>query len=60
MPKNCSKDVSLVVDYMDSVFAKGTAAEKLSLKKMFGLEYLTHDDDVMGYVPLSNDGPNFS
>jgi hypothetical protein len=48
MPKNCSKDVSLVVDYMDDVFMHGTEAEKVKLKTMFGLEYLTHYDDVMG------------
>lgn len=50
MPKNCSKDVTLVVDYMDDVFKKGTASEQLALKQKFGLEYLTHADDVMGYI----------
>ncbi|TVY33265.1 putative extracellular serine carboxypeptidase [Lachnellula subtilissima] len=32
MPKNCSKDVSAVIDYMDNVWAHGTDAEKLALK----------------------------
>jgi len=50
MPKNCSKDVSLVIDYMDNVFNRGTDAEKLALKTKFGLESLEHNDDVMGYV----------
>ncbi len=50
MPVNCSKDVSLVVDYMDKVFTTGTAEERLALKTQFGLEDLEHDDDVMGYV----------
>jgi len=45
MPQNCSTDVSLVVDHIDSVLNTGTAAEKLALKKMFGLEVLEHDSD---------------
>lgn len=47
MPKNCSKDVSLVIDYMDKIWTKGTAAEQLALKTKFGLENITHAEDVM-------------
>jgi hypothetical protein len=45
MPKNCSKDVSLVIDYIDNVLTTGTAANKTSLKTMFGLQDVQHDDD---------------
>jgi hypothetical protein len=48
MPANCSKDVSLVIDYMDNVLTRGTDAEVHSLKAMFGLESLEHNDDFMG------------
>ncbi len=50
MAKNCSKDVNLVIDYMDDVFTNGNASEQLALKKKFGLEYLEHGNDVMGQV----------
>lgn len=45
MPQNCSTDVSLVVDHIDSVYANGTIEEQQSLKAMFGLEDLEHYDD---------------
>lgn len=55
MPKNCSKDVSLVIDYMDKIWKKGTAAEQLALKTKFGLESISHAEDVMSYVvPVSS------
>lgn len=50
MAKNCSKDINLVIEYMDNVFTHGSETEQLALKKKFGLEYLTHADDVMGSV----------
>jgi hypothetical protein len=50
MPKNCSKDVSLVIDYMDNVFNRGTAAEKLALKTKFGLQSLAQPADVMSML----------
>lgn len=48
MPANCSKDISLVIDYMDKVLTHGTANEVHSLKAKFGLESLEHNDDFMG------------
>lgn len=45
MPQNCSTDVSLVVDHIDSVYSNGTLEEQQSLKAMFGLEDLEHYDD---------------
>lgn len=47
MPTNCSKDVTLVIDYMDGVLANGTAQEIYNLKAMFGLQNVTHNDDFM-------------
>lgn len=47
MPKNCSKDVSLVIDYMDNVWNRGTAAEKLALKTKFGMASIEHPEDIM-------------
>ena len=45
MPQNCSRDVALVIDYVDRVLEHETFANKQSLKKLFGLEGLAHDDD---------------
>jgi len=50
MPVNCSKDVSLVIDYMDGILMFGSAQEKTALKARFGLENLEHDDDFMGVL----------
>jgi hypothetical protein len=54
MPKNCSKDVSLVVDHVDKVLTTGSAAEKTALKSMFGLEAVEHDDD---FASVLQNGP---
>lgn len=45
MPQNCSADMTLIVDHVDSILNNGTDAEKLALKSMFGLEALEHDAD---------------
>jgi hypothetical protein len=45
MAKNCSSDVSLVIDHIDSVLLNGTDSEIHSLKQSFGLEDLEHNDD---------------
>ena len=50
MPQNCSKDLTLVIDYIDNVLQNGTASEKYELKARFGLEGLEHDDDFGSYV----------
>ncbi|KAF2102204.1 serine carboxypeptidase [Rhizodiscina lignyota] len=47
MPKNCSKDVNLVIEHMDNVLKTGTAEEIHNLKAMFGLESVEHNDDFM-------------
>jgi hypothetical protein len=45
MAKNCSSDVSLVIDHVDAVLLNGTDSEIFSLKQSFGLEDLEHNDD---------------
>lgn len=49
MPKNCSKDVSLVIEYVDDILKKGTPAEQKELKSMFGLEAVEHAGDFGKY-----------
>jgi len=39
--------VTLVINHVDEVLKKGTAAEKLALKKLFGLEKVEHDADFV-------------
>lgn len=46
MPRNCSSDVELVIDYMDRTFKDGTKEEKDALKAKFGMSNVTHYDDV--------------
>ncbi|KAM7197563.1 serine-type peptidase-like protein [Rhypophila sp. PSN 637] len=38
LPKNCSKDVTEVIDHIDRILLYGTAGEKDSLKRSFGFE----------------------
>jgi hypothetical protein len=47
MPKNCSTDVSLVIDHMDEVLTTGSADEVLALKTKFGMQDVKHNDDFM-------------
>jgi hypothetical protein len=44
MPKNCSQDVTRVVNYIDSVYAAGDEKQIQTLKDMFGLGDLEFDD----------------
>ena len=44
MPVNCSTDISLVIEHIDSVLATGTDDEVYALKDMFGLAGLVNDD----------------
>jgi hypothetical protein len=45
MAQNCSHDITRVIDYVDTVGANGTNAEKKSLQARFGLGGLEHYDD---------------
>lgn len=53
MPKNCSTDISIVIDHIDCVLETGTEDEKSSLKDMFGLAPLRDDD----FVAALENGP---
>ncbi|GJE96313.1 serine carboxypeptidase S28-domain-containing protein [Phanerochaete sordida] len=48
MPKNCSADVEAVIAHVDKVFTSGTKAEIDALKANWGMQDLTHLDDVAG------------
>ena len=50
MPANCSKDLTLVIDYMDNILMYGSADEQYALKAKFGLEALEYNDDFGAYV----------
>ncbi|KAK3670459.1 hypothetical protein LTR78_009700 [Recurvomyces mirabilis] len=50
MPQNCSSDVNLVIEHMDTILTTGSAAEILELKTMFGLQNVTHNDDFMNVL----------
>ncbi|XP_014562043.1 hypothetical protein COCVIDRAFT_11528 [Bipolaris victoriae FI3] len=46
-PKNCTKDVAQVIDYIDSVLLNGSQKEIDVLKANFGLQNLTHNEDFV-------------
>ncbi|RKF75261.1 putative extracellular serine carboxypeptidase [Golovinomyces cichoracearum] len=54
MPKNCSADISRVIDYLDDLMVHGNKSEKHAMKGRFGLESIEHDDDFMS---LLQNGP---
>jgi hypothetical protein len=45
MPANCSSDLVLVIEHVDTVLTTGTDADKLALKTTFGLSTVVHDAD---------------
>ncbi|KAJ5174589.1 uncharacterized protein N7482_000466 [Penicillium canariense] len=45
MPKNCSRDISRVVDYIDGINKHGNEKKLQQLKEMFGLGDIEHFDD---------------
>ncbi len=47
MPQNCSSDISLVIDYLDTIGKNGSAQAQHEAKELFMLEGLTHYDDFM-------------
>ncbi|KAI0153177.1 endoprotease endo-Pro [Xylariaceae sp. FL1272] len=50
MPQNCSQDYSKIIDHVDSILLEGTDKEQDDLKKMFGLEDLSHKDDIASAI----------
>ncbi|KAK2023486.1 serine carboxypeptidase S28 [Colletotrichum zoysiae] len=45
MPKNCSTDLALIIDYVDKTIESGNKDEIYALKKQFGMQDVVHDDD---------------
>lgn len=50
MPQNCSRDYSAIVDYVDDTFLHGSPQDKASLKDMFAVTDLDHDDDAASAI----------
>ncbi|KAF7531733.1 hypothetical protein G7054_g8596 [Neopestalotiopsis clavispora] len=50
MPQNCSHDYAAIVDYVDDTFLHGSPQDKQSLKEMFAVQDLDHDDDAAGAI----------
>jgi len=48
MPRNCSADVIRVISYMDEVLTSGDHSRIAAFKEQFGMEKITHFDDVAG------------
>ena len=46
MPQNCSADVQAVVEHVDQVLTTGTADQIDLLKANWGMQNVTHLDDV--------------
>ena len=46
MPQNCSADVQSVIAHVDQVLTQGSDQDKQSLRAVFGMEDVVHDDDV--------------
>lgn len=56
MPKNCSADVEAVVAFFDATFTGDNQTAIDDLKALYGMEGVTHLDDVAGArasLPLS-------
>jgi len=47
MPRNCSTDLTLVVDYLDIIGETGTSQQQAAVKAKFGLGGVAHYDDFM-------------
>ena len=45
MPANCSKDVGLVIDYIDELAMTNDTVNQKKLKEQFGFGDLNHFDD---------------
>jgi hypothetical protein len=48
MPKNCSADIEAIISHIDQVFMRGTTSQINEIKANFGLQNLTHLDDLAG------------
>ncbi|KAI0106598.1 peptidase S28 [Hypoxylon sp. NC0597] len=51
MPKNCSRDFSAIISYVDQVLGgQGSHKQQVHLKQLFGLQDLEHVDDVAAAI----------
>ncbi|KAI0133968.1 serine carboxypeptidase S28 [Xylariales sp. AK1849] len=50
MPQNCSRDYSAIIDHVDNTFLNGSQEDKDSLKEMFAVQDLDHDDDAASAI----------
>ena len=48
MPQNCSADIQAVIAHVDQVFTSGTTSQINALKANWGMQEVTHLDDVAG------------
>ncbi|KAJ9157854.1 putative Serine peptidase [Pleurostoma richardsiae] len=54
MPKNCSTDLSKVINYVDKILMSDDETRKQKLKEKFGLGDVVHDDD---FASVLQSGP---
>ena len=47
MPQNCSTDIDLVVEHLDSIGMHGSVNDQTAAKEQFGLGRVAHYDDFM-------------
>ncbi|RYP74111.1 hypothetical protein DL771_003169 [Monosporascus sp. 5C6A] len=50
MPKNCSKDFSAIIGYVDAMFLHGSRKQMADLKRLFGLQNVRHGDDAAAAI----------
>lgn len=46
MPQNCTADVEAVISHIDKTFTTGSTSQINALKAQFGMQNVTHLDDV--------------
>jgi hypothetical protein len=46
MPRNCSRDVALVVDLMDHIGMNGTKQEQKEFQALFNMKDIEHFNDL--------------
>lgn len=52
LPQNCTADIRLVIEHVDSILINGTDAEVQALKDKFGLGTIEHSADFAVWVPF--------
>ena len=52
MPANCSSDLMLAIEHIDSILINGSSTDIENLKTMFGLGTVVHNTDFAQYGVL--------